>query len=163
MATKKKSARRGRKSSSDTQAQMLNMMHQVWLAGLGAVSKAQHGAPKLLEELIAEGAEMHATTKGAAEKALRSALSGVQESLNARMSKIRGDATDAYESLDKIFRSRVHSALTQLGVPSAGEVESLSKRVDALNANIDKLARTRKVGVRPRTGRKNGSAHSTAL
>ena len=163
MARKKKSAKRAGKSSSDTQAQMLNMMHQVWLAGLGAVSKAQHGAPKLLEELIAEGAEMHATTKQAAEKALRNALSGVQESLNARMSKVRGDATDAYESLEKIFRSRVHSALTQLGVPSAGEVESLSKRVDALNANIDKLARARKVAVRPRTARKNGSAHSTAL
>ena len=173
MATKRKSAKRRRKrSSGDTQTQMLNMMHQVWLAGLGAVSKAQHGAPKLLEELIAEGAEMHATTKEAAEKALRGALSGVQESLNARMGKMRGDATDAYENLEKIFRSRVHSALTQLGVPSAGDVESLSKRVDALNANIDKLARARKVAVRPRTGRKvavrprtgrkNGSAHSTA-
>lgn len=162
MATKKKSAKRGRKGSVDTQTQMLNMMHQVWLAGLGAVSKAQQGAPKLLEELIAEGAEMHATTKEAAEKVLRGALSGVQESLNARMSKMRGDATDAYESLEKIFRSRVHSALTQLGVPSAGEVESLSKRVDALNANIDKLARARKVAVRPRTARRNGSAHSSA-
>jgi poly(hydroxyalkanoate) granule-associated protein len=163
MVTKKKSAKRARKSSNDTQAQMLNMMNQVWLAGLGAVSKAQHGAPKLLQELIAEGAEMHASTKEAAEKALRGALSGVQEGLNARMSKMRGDATDAYESLEKIFRSRVHSALTQLGVPSAGEVESLSKRVDALNANIDKLARARKAAVRPRTARKNGSAHSTAL
>jgi poly(hydroxyalkanoate) granule-associated protein len=162
MATKKKSAKRGRKGSADTQAQMLNMMHQVWLAGLGAVSKAQHGAPKLLEELIAEGAEMHATTKEAAEKVLRGALSGVQESLNARMSKMRGDATDAYENLEKIFRSRVHSALTQLGVPSAGEVESLSKRVDALNANIEKLARARKAAVRPRAVRRNGSVHSSA-
>ncbi len=161
MATKKKSAKHARKGSSDTQAQMLNMMHQVWLAGLGAVSKAQHGAPKLLEELIAEGAEMHATTKDA-EIALRGALSGVQDSLNARMSKMRGDASDAYENLEKIFRSRVRGALTQLGVPSAGEVASLSKHVDALNANIDKLARTRKGAVRPRAGRKNGSAHSTA-
>lgn len=162
MATKKKSPRRARKSSSDTQAQMLNMMHQVWLAGLGAVSKAQHGAPKLLTELISEGAEMQASTREAAEKALRGAFSGVQETLNARMNKMRGDATDAYESLEKIFRSRVHSALTQLGVPSAGEVESLSKRVDALNANIDKLARARKVALRGRAVRKNGSAHSTA-
>ena len=71
-------------------------------------------------------------------------MSGVQETLNARMGKVRGDAADAFENLEKIFRARVHSALTQLGVPSAGEVQSLSKRVDALNANIDKLARTRK-------------------
>jgi len=162
MATRKKSTKRARKSSSDTQVELLKMLHQVWLAGLGAVSKAQRGAPKLLEELIAEGAQMHANTKEAAEKALRGALSSVQDTLGSRMSKARGDATDAFENLEKIFRSRVHGALTQLGVPSAGEVESLSRRVDALNANIEKLARTRKVAVRPRPARRNGSAHSPA-
>jgi poly(hydroxyalkanoate) granule-associated protein len=162
MATKNKSTKRARKSSNDTQVELLNMLHQVWLAGLGAVAKAQRGTPKLLEELIAEGARMHADTKEAAEKALRGALSGVQDTLNARMSKVRGDAADAFENLEKIFRSRVHSSLTQLGVPSAGEVESLSKRVDVLNANIDKLARARKAAARPRAARKNGSAHSPA-
>src|SRR5271166_4689922 len=162
MATKRKSTKRARDGAGDTQTQMLNMLHQVWLAGLGAAARAQHGAPKLMEELGAEGAQGHADTKKAAEKALRGALSGVQETLNARMGKVRGDAADAFENLEKIFRRRVHSALTQLGVPSAGEVQSLSKRVDALNANIDKLARARKPAPRPRTARRNGSAHSSA-
>jgi poly(hydroxyalkanoate) granule-associated protein len=160
MATKRKSPKRASKSAGDTQTQLLNMLHQVWLAGLGAVSRAQHGAPKLLHELVAEGAQVHADTKKYAEKALRGAMSDVQETLNARMGKMRGEATDAFENLEKIFRARVHSALTQLGVPSAGEVESLSKRVDALNANIDKLARARKSMPRMRAARKNGSAHS---
>src|SRR5271166_695451 len=141
MATKRKSSKGARKSAGDTQTELLNMLHQVWLAGLGAVSRAQQGTPKLLQELIAEGAEVHARTKKAAEKALQGALSGMQADLNARMDKVRGDATDAFENLEKIFRARVHSALTQLGVPSAGEVQSLNKRVDALNAHIDKLAR----------------------
>ena len=169
MATKRKSPKGARKGAGDTQTQLLNMLHQVWLAGLGAVSRAQHGAPKLLQELIAEGAQVHAQTKQAAEKALQGALSGVQATLNARMDKVRGDATDAFENLEKIFRARVHSALTQLGVPSAGEVESLSKRVDALNANIDKLARARKPAPRARkpaprarATQKNGSLHSPA-
>jgi len=176
MATKRKSSKAARKGAGDTQTQLLNMLHQVWLAGLGAVSRAQHGTPKLLDELIAEGAHVHAQTKQAAEKALQGALSGVQASLNARMDKVRGDATDAFENLEKIFRSRVHSALTQLGVPSAGEVESLSKRVDVLNANIDKLARARKPAPqarkpaaqarkpapRTRASQKNGSLHSPA-
>jgi len=144
MATKRKATKRPRIDAGDTQSQLVHLMHQVWLAGLGAVSRAQRGAPKLLEELIAEGAHLQAETKGAAQDALRSALSGVQESLNSRMGKVRGEAADAFENLEKIFRSRVHSALTQLGVPSAGEVESLSRRVDTLNANIGKLARARK-------------------
>ncbi len=113
-----------------------------------------------MEELVAEGARVQADTQAAAEKALRGAITGVQETLNSRMSKVRGDATDAFENLEKIFRARVNSALTQLGVPSAGEVQSLGKRVDALNAHIDKLARARKPVTRMRTARRNGSAHS---
>jgi poly(hydroxyalkanoate) granule-associated protein len=158
VARKKSSKRRARKPETDTQAQLVKMLHQVWLAGLGAVSRAQQGAPKLLEELVDEGANVYADTKQAAEKA----LGGVQETLNARMGKVRSEAADAFENLENIFRARVHSALTQLGVPSAGELQSLSKRVDTLNANIDRLARTRKVKVtsRTRAPRKNGSSHS---
>ncbi len=162
MAKKKTSSKRARggarRGAANTQAQLLTMLHQVWLAGLGAVSRAQQGAPKLMEELVAEGARVQADTQAAAEKALRGAITGMQETLNARMNKVRGDATDAFENLEKIFRARVNSALTQLGVPSSGEVQSLSKRVDALNAHIDKLAR--KPAARMRTARKNGSAHS---
>jgi poly(hydroxyalkanoate) granule-associated protein len=158
MATKRKSPSRVGKSVSDTQKQLLNFVHQVWLAGLGAVSRAQQGTPKLLHELIAEGAQAQAQTRGAAEKALRGAMSDVQEAVNAQMGKMRGGAADAFENLEKIFRARVHSALTQLGVPSAGEVESLSKRVDVLNANIGKLARSRKPMPRRRaTGRSRAS------
>ena len=166
MAARKKSPKRARTASRtakpDMQAQLVNMLHQVWLAGLGAVSRAQRGTPKLFEELVAEGAHVYSDTKGATEKALRGALNGVQETLTARMGKVRNDAADAFENLENIFRARVHSALTQLGVPSAGEVESLSRRVDALNSNIDKLARTRKGMSRLRTTRKNGSLHSSA-
>ncbi len=164
MAKKKTSLKRARggarRGAANTQAQLLTMLHQVWLAGLGAVSRAQQGAPKLMEELVAEGARVQADTQAAAEKALRGAISGLQETLNARMNKVRGDANDAFENLEKIFRARVNSALAQLGVPSSGEVQSLSKRVDALNAHIDKLAR--KPVARMRTARKNGSAHSPA-
>lgn len=162
MATKRKASKRARAVAGDTQSQLIHLMHQVWLAGLGAVSRAQRGAPKLLEELVAEGAHVQASTKGAAEDALRGALSSVQETLNSRMGKVRGEAADAFENLEKIFRARVHTALTQLGVPSAGEVESLSRRVDALNANISKLARTRKPAAGARGGRRNGSLRASA-
>ena len=75
MAAKKTSAKRAQGSANDMQGQLLNMLHQVWLAGLGAVSRAQQGAPKLLEELIAEGARVQADTQQSAAKALRGALS----------------------------------------------------------------------------------------
>jgi poly(hydroxyalkanoate) granule-associated protein len=146
MATKRKS----RKTAATAQERMLGTLHEVWLAGLGAVSKAQRGAPQLLEDLVSEGARVHSETRGAAEKAVRELLGGVQSTINARVGQVRGQAADALENLEKIFQTRVHRALTQLGVPSAEEIASLSKRVDALNANIGKLARERKSAVKPR-------------
>jgi poly(hydroxyalkanoate) granule-associated protein len=143
MASKRKSGKTVRGSASATQARLLDMLHQVWLAGLGAVARAQRGAPKLFDELKAEGAHVYADTRSGAEKALRSALGDVQSTLNARVEQVRGKASDAFENLEKVFQTRVHRALNQLGVPSAEEVEGLSRRIDALNANIDRLAHTR--------------------
>jgi poly(hydroxyalkanoate) granule-associated protein len=150
MARKAKTTKRARVGNGAVQARMLDMLHQVWLAGLGAAFKAQHGAPKLFEELVAEGAKLHEDTRDAAEKALRGAFGDVQAALTAQVSKVRGEANDAFVNLEKVFRTRVHRALTQLGVPSSDEVGALSKRVDALNANIDKLARARSTVHKPR-------------
>jgi poly(hydroxyalkanoate) granule-associated protein len=143
MGSKRKSARKTRGGAGAAQTRMLEMVHQVWLAGLGAVARAQRGAPKLFDELQAEGAQAYADVRGSAEKALRSAIGEVQSTLNARAKQVRSTANDAFENLEKVFQTRVHRALQRLGVPSADEVEGLSKRIDALNANIDKLARGR--------------------
>lgn len=151
MASKKKPTRTLGGSASATQARLLDMLHQVWLAGLGAVSRAQRGAPKLFDELKAEGAHVYADTRDNAEKALRGALGDVQATLDARVKQVRGQASDAFENLEKIFQTRVHRALNQLGVPSAEEVEALSKRIDALNSNIDRLAHVRVAPARKAT------------
>lgn len=131
----------GRNAASGAQARLLGTLHQVYLAGLGALSRASNGAPQLFEQLVAEGARVHADTRGAAEKALQGVLMGVQEKVGARVGQVRGQAADALDGLEKIFQTRVHRALAQLGVPRAEEVTALSKRVDTLNANINKLAR----------------------
>jgi poly(hydroxyalkanoate) granule-associated protein len=144
MAKRKSRSASTRDASSNTQARMLDTLHRIWLAGLGAAVKAQRGAPQLMEDLIDEGARVHSETRGAAEKALRSLLGDTKAKLNARVAQVRDQAGDALDNLEKIFQTRVHRALTQLGVPSAEEVEALSTRVDALNNSIDRLSRTRK-------------------
>jgi poly(hydroxyalkanoate) granule-associated protein len=163
MATKRKQRARVSRAPASAQERLLDTVHQIWLAGLGAVSKARNGAPQLLDDLVSEGARIHTQTRGAAEKALQGLLSGVQTSITERVSKVRGQATDALDGLEKVFQTRVHRALTQLGVPSAEEVQSLSKRVDRLNANIDKLARGRKPGATARgNGRRRGQRQTSA-
>lgn len=149
MAAKRKSRRPARSSSSDAHSRLTETVHQIWLAGLGAVSKAQHGTPHLLEELISEGGRVDAQVRGAATETLRSVVGTMRSKFNAGVSSARGQASEAVDGLEKMFRSRVHRALTQLGVPSGQDIEALSRRVDALNANIGKLARTRTSPRRP--------------
>jgi poly(hydroxyalkanoate) granule-associated protein len=158
MARKRKSVKQARSAAGATQARLIEMVHQVWLAGLGAVVRAQRGAPKLFDELQAEGAEAYAGARGNAEKALRSALGDVRATLSARAEQVRGQANDAFENLEKVFQTRVHRALQRLGVPSADEVEGLGKRIDLLNANIDKLARTRRAAPRRTAGKPRAPA-----
>jgi len=159
MAAKRKSS-----TPATVQERLLETVHQIWLAGLGAVSQARQGAPQVFDDLVSEGARIHTQTRGAAEKAVRSLIGGVQASINDRVGKVRSQATDALDDLEKVFQSRVHRALAQLGVPSAEEVQALSKRVDQLNANISKLTRARRVGARARNGNaaRKGQRHAPA-
>jgi poly(hydroxyalkanoate) granule-associated protein len=144
MAKRKLRARSRHDGAPSQSARMLDTLHRIWLAGLGAAAKAQRGAPQLMEDLVEEGARVHSETRGAAEKALRELLGNTKATLDARVGQMKGHANDALENLEKIFQTRVHRALTQLGVPSAEEVEALSARVSTLNDTVKQLNRTRK-------------------
>ncbi len=142
------------------QGRLLDTVHQIWLAGLGAASKASQGAPRLMEDLVSEGARVHAEARGVAEKALRGLMASVQTSIAGRVGEARGQAAETLNNLEKIFQTRVHRALAQLGVPSAEEVESLSRRIDTLNANIDRFTgeRRNRIKARGSAGRRAAAA-----
>lgn len=144
-STGRRSAEKMLKVSAAAQEHLLDAVHQVWLAGMGAVSRAQRGAPKMLDELVAEGARMNTQARGAAKK-IATAVTEMQGAIGG----MRGQAADAYESLEKVFQGRVRRALSQLGVPSAETIAALSKRVDTLNDNIAKLIRGGTQRARPR-------------
>ena len=157
MATNRKARKKVRATKTDDG--MLDSMNQVWLAGLGALSKARKGAPQIMSDLIAEGARVQAQTRDSANQAIGELVGGIKSSFDTRLSQVRGQAEDAYDNLEAMFQTRVRRALTQLGVPSAEDVESLSQRVGELNASVSKLARKR-VGARG-DGRRRAAAHVT--
>lgn len=162
MAAKRKNRKSARVARAGIEVQMVETLHRIWLAGLGAVSKAQHGAPQLLEDLIEEGAQVDAQARSAAKKAVDDLLSTMHKQVSSRIGQVRGQTSEALENLEKMFQVRVHRALTQLGVPSSEEIEALSKRVDTLNASIDKFARTRVHRAGARALGKAASATSAA-
>ena len=163
---KKRKSRKLKAKVANPPERMLDAMNQVWLAGIGAMSKARQGAPSMLQELIAEGTRVQMQTRDSAEKMLGGLLGEVKSTLNSSVKQVKSQAGDALDNLEQMFQTRVHRALTQLGVPSAEDVDKLSHRVEQLNASVNKLAGNRKPALAARSravvARKSSAASSHA-
>jgi poly(hydroxyalkanoate) granule-associated protein len=140
MAAKKKGKLGGgeQKSAND----LLYSAQQIWQAGLGALARAQAGAPKVFEELMREGGKLQGGALDAAQKAVMQAFRGAQQTVNRRVDTVREQAGETWDNLEKIFQVRVQRALQQLNMPSAEEIEALRRRVDRLAADLDRINRT---------------------
>ena len=109
---------------------------QIWLAGLGAFSKAQEGGGKVFESLMKEGLSIQRKTQAVAEEKISEATS--------KMANMAGDiqskAGQQWDKLENIFEDRVAKALNKLGVPSAKDVEALIARIDELSKSVKKMS-----------------------
>lgn len=101
---------------------------QIWLAGLGAFSRAQEEGGKVFENLVKEGLSIQRKTQAVAEERLSEATS----KMSSMATDIQSKAGNQWDKLENIFEERVAKALSKLGVPSARDVEALSARVDEL-------------------------------
>ncbi len=102
---------------------------QIWLAGLGAFSKAQEEGGKVFESLVKEGLSIQRKTQAVAEEKISEATSRVTTMASDIGSKAQGQ----WDKLENIFEDRVAKALSKLGVPSARDIEALNARIDALS------------------------------
>jgi poly(hydroxyalkanoate) granule-associated protein len=133
-----------------TGAQLANSVkdsaQQIWLAGLGAFSKAQAEGGKVFETLVKDGMGLQRKTQAAAEEKISEATSKMTTMANGITAKATGVATDItakatgqWDKLENIFEERVAKALSKMGMPTAKEVQALAKRVDELSAQLKKV------------------------
>jgi poly(hydroxyalkanoate) granule-associated protein len=158
MAVQKK-GKRAKRARVDAGA--ANIAHQIWLAGLGALARAQAEGPKLFESLAAEGAVIHERGRAAAQAAMSGAVTNVREAVDARVTAVRGKASDAIDSVEKLIQVRVQKTLQQIGVPTTHEIQGLSRKVNELNRSVQELTRSRKA--RPRAASGRGRAELTGV
>ncbi|MFP5466705.1 MAG: phasin family protein [Gammaproteobacteria bacterium] len=108
---------------------------QIWLAGLGAFSKAQEEGGKVFETLVKEGLTIQRKTQSVAEDRINEASSRVSHMASDISSKAAGQ----WDKLETLFEERVAKALGKLGVPSARDIESLLDRIDSLSGQVQSL------------------------
>ena len=110
---------------------------QIWLAGMGAFSKAQAEGGKVFEALVKEGLNLQKKTQGLAEEK----ISEVTGRMSAMAGTVTAKAGQNWDKLEAIFEQRTAKAMSKLGVPTAKDVQALTARVDELAAAVAKLSK----------------------
>lgn len=122
---------------------VVDSARDIWLAGLGAFSVAQHESGKLVEQgnklfdkLVSEGKKLEKSTVNVAEDT----VGGIRTDVESRVDAVRQQAVDNWDKLEGIFEERVARVLGRLGVPTADDVNKLSARVQKLSDQVAKMA-----------------------
>lgn len=119
---------------------------QIWLAGLGAFSKAEEEGSKLFDTLVDLGRDVESRARDKVEK------TGTR--VEEVRTKVKGRTGETLEKMEKAFDDRLSGALSRLGIPNKREVEALNNRIEELTRTIEKLTVEEDV---PRKGGKTGS------
>jgi poly(hydroxyalkanoate) granule-associated protein len=124
------------RKQKDTQKELRESAHKIWLAGLGALAVAGEEGKALFRTLVEKGEEF-------------------EERGKEQVGKVRGKVTDAksnvgmlWERVQDSFDAQVAATLHRLGVPSRSEIATLTKRVEELTKTIE---RTKKATATPRS------------
>lgn len=125
-------------SVRDLPTEVLDVAHRVWLAGLGALATAQEGSDRLFRQLVDRGREMEGEGREKVREAgesAKSAAEGVRETA-------RGAAERAREGVRGVggsFDATVGAVLQRLGVPTRDEIHELTRRIEDLNTQVERL------------------------
>jgi len=153
--TTRKTTRRARKAPvKQEELSLLESANHIWMAGVGAMARAQKEGPKVFDNLVREGTNTTNRMRSATQKVIRGAIGNVQGAVEARVETARSQASLTIESVEKIVQTRLHRALHQLGLPTSDEVTALTRKVNELNRNVEELIAVRKAKPRRRA---NGS------
>ena len=120
---------------------------QIWMAGVGAFTRAQGVGSKLFEALVKEGMTIEQTTR----KLATGKVDAVRDAVEDRVGVVRERAVDTWDRLETVFETRVQRALNRLGVPGREDLTELTARVNELNGELRKISKSapaRKAGAR---------------
>ena len=114
---------------------VLESSRQIWLAGLGAFSRAQAEGMKMFETLVDQGRTLESRTRRAATETAAAAAGAAAQ----KAKEVHAMAGGTWDKLEQVFEDRVARALSKLGVHTQNDVALLAERVDALSEAVNAL------------------------
>lgn len=107
---------------------------QVWLAGIGALGRAQAEGSKLFETLVKEGESLEERSRQESERG-----ESLRDSVENTLGQARERAAGTWDRVEKSFEDRVQRVLRRMQIPTRDDVETLNDRLDALNARLNRM------------------------
>ena len=137
MSSKSSQASKG-KSAIPEQLQQLPHLakesaEQIWLAGLGAFSKAQQEGGKVFNVLVQDGLALQKQAQAMAQEQFQAASSRFED----LTSKVSERAAEPLDKLESLFEQRVAKALQRLGIPSAHDLQALQAQIALLTQELE--------------------------
>lgn len=126
---------------------------QIWLAGLGALSRTQQEGGKFFDALVEEGVRIQEKTHAFAQEQVQQARAQSEPWVETA----RKRTTAAMGKLERAFDERIARAMTRLGMPSHSDIRELSARIDTLAREV---RAARKPAGKPRAAAKRSRTKS---
>ena len=104
---------------------------RIWLAGLGAMARAEEEGSKLFTSLVQEGERFQSKGKVQWDE--------VRREVERTAKKARREAEGAVGKIEKTFDRQVSRTLRRVGVPTRDEISALARRVEELTSAVDRL------------------------
>lgn len=106
---------------------------QIWLAGLGAFSRAQAEGSRLFESLVREGESAEARRREQSED-----NASLRDTVEQTFDQARERATGTWERMEQSFEDQMQRVLRRMDIPSRRDIEALNERLDALNQRLNR-------------------------
>jgi len=137
MLKKARAGLAGNEDGAAKDASVLDSSRSIWLAGLGAFSRAQAEGMRMFETLVKQGEALESKTR----KAAADTAAAASGAAKAKVKEVKAGVGGTWDKLEQVFEARVARALAKLGVHTQSDVERLSERVDALSEAVNELIR----------------------
>ncbi|KGT46168.1 phasin family protein [Acinetobacter sp. HR7] len=131
VAEAEKKTSKGRSKSGAERKSVLDFRKytkQIWLAGLGAFSRAEEEGNKLFDSLVKVGEELESKTTDIADQTVEKVSEKAKESV-----------TDTKDKVEKLIDHSVHHSLNRIGLATAKDVQQLEKLLLQLHEKVDQL------------------------
>lgn len=101
---------------------------QIWLAGLGAFSRAEEEGNKLFDSLVKVGEELESKTLDAADQTVEKVAEKAKESV-----------IETKDKVEKLLDHGVNQPLNRIGLATSKDLQHLEKLILQLHTKVDLL------------------------